>query len=201
MHRDTLQSYYSVGSRDSFDISEWLPGDPLVDSMCRNETYDDSMLKLHSTNKKRNSAIALVALAFVGVPAAGVEVLPARELAGHCKSLMGSAENEGARFCTHYVQGFIDGAVSTDVRVMMNVQAEYEQSTSLTERAARTRMPGWHDQRRAAGYAEFCLGDPLPLADVVQTVARHLVEREETMDTALAARDVVYAALRKHYPC
>ena len=191
MLRHRVFSYHSVASLESFDISEWLPADPLVDSMCLNWYAMLSMPKLPSSINRFSSSIALVALACASVPAT----------ASHCRSLVDSAADEGAQFCTHYVQGFIDGAVSTDVRVMMNVEAEYKQGASLTERATRTRMPGWHDQQRAAGYAEFCLGDPLPLADVVQTVAQHLVEQSETMDAELAARDVVYAALRQHYPC
>ncbi len=159
------------------------------------------MLNFKVLQLRPSCLVAATLLVFSAVPAAAVEVLPARDLAGHCRSLSSSADSAGAQFCTHYVQGFIDGAVSTDVRVMMNIEAEYEQRASLTERAARTRMPGWHDQQRAAGYAEFCLGDPVPLAEVVETVAEHLVTQEETMDAELAARDVVYAALRKHYPC
>ena len=145
---------------------------------------------------------AVVVASCLSLTAGAVEVLPAKDLAAYCQSVSGDSVDESdAAFCTHYVQGFIDGAVSTDVRVMMNVEAEYEQRSSLTERAARTRMPGWHDQQRAAGYAEFCLGDPVPLAEVVQTVANHLVQQQATMDPELAARDVVYAALRKNYPC
>lgn len=134
-------------------------------------------------------------------PAVAVEVLPARDLAGQCRDLVSSIDSAGARFCTHYVQGFIDGAVSTDVRVMMNVEVEYEQRLSITERARRTRMPGGHDLQRAANYAEFCLGDPLPLADVVLTVARHLDAQEGALSPEQAARDAVYTALRSSYPC
>lgn len=159
------------------------------------------MVKTPSTTALRHSALAVLVAAGLSAPAFGVEVLPARELAGHCQELSRSADSDGALFCTHYVQGFIDGAVSTDVRVMMNVEAEYEQRRSLTERAIQTRMPGWHDQQRAAGYAEFCLGDPVPLAEVVLTVAGQLEAQAATMDPELAARDAVYAALREHYPC
>ena len=162
------------------------------------------MRKRPSQNNRLKAGIAALTLAGASCSAFAVEVLPARELASQCRDLVRSGEpveSDGVLFCTHYVQGFIDGAVSTDVRVMMNVEAEYEERTSLTERAARTRMPGWHDQQRAAGYAEFCLGDPVPLADVVRTVAGHLVQQEATMDAGLAAREAVYAALRKHYPC
>ena len=95
------------------------------------------MLTLRSQIQRLSSLLAAAALACAGVPAVAVEVLPARDLAGHCKSLSSSAESAGAQFCTHYVQGFIDGAVSTDVRVMMNIEAEYEEGASLTEQEVR----------------------------------------------------------------
>jgi hypothetical protein len=148
-------------------------------------------------------SLAVLVMALLGAQASAVEILPATELAEHCGELTiagGPTENSG-RFCSNYVRGFIDGAVATDVRVMMNVEAEYELRRSLTERAVETRMPGRHEQQRAAGYAEFCLGNPVPLREVVQKVAQHLEDRLATMDTSLAARDVVYAALRANYPC
>lgn len=162
------------------------------------------MLKRQGRKSGLKAAVAALTLAVTSCSVFAVEVLTARELAGQCGDLSQSDESiggDGALFCTHYVQGFIDGAVSTDMRVMMNMEAEYEERASFTERAARTRMPGWHDQQRAAGYAEFCLGDPVPLAAVVRSVAVHLVEQQATLDAGLAARDAVYAALRKHYPC
>lgn len=165
--------------------------------------YDKFRGRRNHRQTSRRSGTLLAALVLAGstLPAHGVEVLPARELASQCQGVASSVESQGAQFCTHYVQGFIDGAVSTDVRVMMNVEAEYQQRATLTERAMQTRMPGWHDQQRAAGYAEFCLGDPVPLAEVVQKVAQQLDAQAATMDPELAARDAVYAALREHYPC
>ena len=49
-------------------------------------------------------------------------------------------------------------------------------------------------------YAEFCLGEPSPLAEVVARVADALEQNPPTSDTILA-RNVVYGTLRKHYPC
>ena len=56
-------------------------------------------------------------------------------------------------------------------------------------------------QRRAAGYAEFCLGDPVPLAEVVGKVVADLNERMKSMDSSGSARDAVYESLRRNYPC
>ena len=202
MVRENRDGHHSFGSLVSFGISEWSSEYPLVDSMYSERSQLSRTMSIAPyTETLRNSALAVLIAAGLAAPVHGVEVLPARELASHCQDLARSADSAGAQFCTHYVQGFIDGAVSTDVRVMMNMEAEYEQRRSLTERAIQTRMPGWHDQQRAAGYAEFCLGDPLPLAEVVLTVAGQLEAQAETMDPELAARDAVYAALREHYPC
>ena len=85
-------------------------------------------------------SLAVLVMALLGAQASAVEVLPATELAEHCGELTtagGPTENSG-RFCSNYVRGFIDGAVATDVRVMMNVEAEYELRRSLTERAVET---------------------------------------------------------------
>ena len=145
--------------------------------------------------------IALLVLALTVAPRVqAVEVIPASQLAEQCRDFLEQREGVGRDYCIHYVQGFIDGAVSTDVRVMLNVEAEYASASSITERAARTRMRGWHseEQRRAASYAEFCLGDPVPLEEVVGHVATALVE---TQAPDGPARDAVYAALRERYPC
>jgi hypothetical protein len=82
---------------------------------------------------------------------------------------------------------------------MLNIDAEKEET--FTERAIRTRMIDRDLQLRAAGYAEFCLGDPVPLAEVVARVVADLDERMKAMDSASSARDVVYESLRRNYPC
>jgi hypothetical protein len=170
-----------------------------MQSMERQKLMDDSL-----PGRRRPHRIALIVLVAAAVgwqPAAAVEVMSARDLGEQCRHFPDGPSEAAASFCAHYIQGFIDGAVSTDVRVMLNIEAQYEESRSLTERAMQTRMPGWHDQQRAAGYAEFCLGDPLPLRDVVEVVAGQLTSHLDQMDPSLAARDAVYTALREHYPC
>ena len=142
--------------------------------------------------------LATIVVMIMQAPSASaVEVISAQTLAGHCESFPG--ESVGARKCETYVQGFVDGAVATDVRVMLNVEAEQRKET-LTERAFRTRI-GASTLRRAAGYAEFCLGDPVPLQEVVTNVADDLKARADKLQASTAARDVVYASLRRHYPC
>lgn len=129
--------------------------------------------------------------------------LSANELAAHCE-VYPSTEGVDAQFCIRYIQGFLDGAVATDEQVMLNVDAEYKDKDkeTYTERAMRTRAQGLKgkNQERAARYAEYCLGNPVPLLEVVDKVAMELRNRQEIEDSILA-RAVVYGVLRKHYPC
>ena len=143
--------------------------------------------------------LALLAASVAFTQADAVEVLTAEELASHCVAFPDDAESVDGEYCVRYIQGFIDGAIATDVRVMVNMEAEREET--FTERAIRTRMIDRNLQLRASGYAEFCLGDPVPLAEVVGKVVTDLNERMKSMDSSGSARDVVYESLRRHYPC
>ena len=143
--------------------------------------------------------LAVVFSLYPASDAGAVEVLSAEELASHCVAFPEDSDSVDGQYCIRYIQGFIDGAIATDVRVMLNVEAERKESFS--ERAIRTRAPDRNLQRRAAGYAEFCLGDPVPLVEVVTKVVGDLNERLKALDTAGTARDVVYESLRRHYPC
>ena len=151
-------------------------------------------------NRPLVTVFALIVSAILPADADAVEVLTAEELASHCEAFPDDASNVDSEYCVRYIQGFIDGAVATDVRVMLNMDAEKEEET-FTERAIRTRMIDRDLQLRAAGYAEFCLGDPVPLAEVVGKVVADLEQRVKAMDSSGTARDVVYESLRRNYPC
>lgn len=129
-----------------------------------------------------------------------VEVLSAEELALHCAEFHDDPDGLDGQYCVRYIQGFIDGAIATDVRVMLNMEAERGEET-FTERAIRTRVIDRNSLTRAAGYAEFCLGDPVPLVEVVVKVLGDLDERVKATDSSGTARDAVYESLRRHYPC
>ena len=153
-----------------------------------------------SSMKQKLLLVVLGSMSFFATPAYAVKVLSAEALAAYCESF--TADTDEGKPCERYVQGFIDGAVATDVRVMLNVEAAQarEKKETITERAMRTRI-GSTDMQRAAGYAEFCLGDPVPLREVVANVVADLNAQAERLDAATPARDLVYESLRKHYPC
>ncbi len=143
--------------------------------------------------------LSLVALLLPVQYAGAYEVLTARELASHCKAVANASDSADGQYCIRYIQGFIDGAVATDARVMINLESEFENET-FSERAIRLRSPDRKIYGRAARYAEFCLGDPVPLREVVDKVVSDLFERKH-LESETIARDLVYASLRKHYPC
>jgi len=151
---------------------------------------------------RRFSRLCVVIAMLPVVPLAyAVEVLSVHELVSHCEFLDSEPDGADSQYCIRYIQGFIDGAVVTDVSVMLNLETKPNEGETFSERAKRTRMPGHADRIRAARLAGFCLGDPLPLRDVVKLVVADLVELDigDTPDSP--ARDAVYQSLKDHYPC
>jgi hypothetical protein len=152
-------------------------------------------------NQRLSIVFAILAVLVMNTEADAVEILTAEELASHCIAFPDEVDSADGQYCVRYIQGFIDGAVATDVRVMLNMEAEKDDEETFTERAIRTRMIDRTSERRAAGYAEFCLGDPLPLLEVVKTIVNDLNQRTKSMDSSGTARDAVYESLRRNFPC
>ena len=151
-------------------------------------------------NRYLAAVLAFAVGLFASAEADAVEVLSAEELASHCAEFHDDPDGVDGQYCVRYIQGFIDGAIATDVRVMLNMEAERGEET-FSERAIRTRIIDRNSLTRAAGYAEFCLGDPVPLVEVVTKVVADLDERVKATDSPGTARDAVYESLRRNYPC
>jgi hypothetical protein len=128
-----------------------------------------------------------------------VEALSTEELVSHCIYYEQDPESVDGVFCVRYIQGFIDGAVATDERVTNNVANEYDRDETFAERATRTRV-GSRLERFGTFYAEFCLGEPVPLKTVVELVIADLDDADRIANLPLA-RDFVYATLRMQFPC
>ncbi|MCB1757328.1 MAG: hypothetical protein KDJ38_17525, partial [Gammaproteobacteria bacterium] len=129
-----------------------------------------------------------------------VETLSADELASHCRHYPDDPTGNDATFCVRYIQGFIDGAIATDERVIENVASELEVEENLSQRAMRTRIGSRIQRYGSSYYAEFCLGAPVALKEVAETVISDLIEREN-INERLTARGAVYQTLREKYPC
>ncbi|MCX2981141.1 hypothetical protein EYC98_09720 [Halieaceae bacterium IMCC14734] len=144
----------------------------------------------------------LVLVLLLGSPKGlAVEVLSIHELASHCERLEAEPMSADGQYCVRYIQGFIDGAVATDARVMMNVEGAQETEETFSDRAKRTRVPNNADRFRAARLAGFCLGDPLPLRNVVGAIVADLAKLDHGTAADTPAREAVYKSLMEHYPC
>ena len=139
------------------------------------------------------------ACALAPQPAAAIEPLAATDLKAVCAPAKKDPATADARQCVLYVKGFLDGAVATDGRVAENVAAEIEKEETFTERAIRTRVINRLEKYGPSAYAEFCVGQPDPIADVVLHVIEEL-DRYESLE-GVHAQTIVYASLRRHYPC
>lgn len=164
-----------------------------------------SLKNKHSSTRntaKIYSKLACVMTMLLSIPTANaVEVLTAQELASHCAVLNTDSEGADGQYCVRYIQGFIDGAIATDARVMLSAENAISGNETFTERAMRTRMPGRVDRSRAAKLAGFCLGDPLPLRDVVDVIVADLAADISITKKDEPAMEVVYKSLMKNYPC
>lgn len=136
---------------------------------------------------------------FAASRASAIEPLTAMQLEEVCGDAATSSDTPEARLCIYYVKGFLDGAVATDARVAENVVAEMEKEETFTERAIRTRVGSRIRDFGPSVYAEFCVGQPDPISDVVLHVIEEL-DRYDSLED-VQAQSVVYASLRRHYPC
>ena len=142
---------------------------------------------------------AIVVGSFGAINASAIEPLTAAELKLICTDVELTAKDSESRPCITYVKGFLDGAVATDGRVAENVASEFDEEETFSQRAIRTRVIDRLDRFGPSVYAEFCVGQPDPIAEVVL----HVLEELERYDdlTGVQAQSVVYASLRRHYAC
>ena len=144
------------------------------------------------------STILISALLFGMSLVHAVEPLTAKQLNEICTDNGELRQGDEGRLCLFYVKGFLDGAVATDARVAENVADEADKET-FAERAIRTRVINRLEKYGPSVYAEFCIGEPDPIVDVLN----HVVERLAAVKNmeSIQAQAVVYGALREHYPC
>lgn len=142
----------------------------------------------------------LLFVLFPAPPAMAVDALSTAELVSHCDHYDENGHEADRIFCVRYIQGFIDGAVATDERVTRNVVEEYQKEESYSQRAARTRIGNRLDRYGSSVYADFCLGQPVPLKEVVERVVAD-TQKPNLVTSYPLARDLVYLTLRTNYPC
>lgn len=145
------------------------------------------------------TAMTVISCLLFASRVAAIEPLSATQLQAVCADAVEEPDAAETRLCVFYVKGFLDGAVATDGRVAENVASEIEEQESFAERAIRTRVINRLRDFGPSVYAEFCVGQPDPIADVVLHVVEEL-ERYDNLEN-VQAQTVVYDSLRRHYPC
>ena len=139
------------------------------------------------------AALGMVALSTPAVVYAEGE-LTAAALRDKCAG----AASTDREVCQVYLQGFVDGALSTDPKVAVNVANEAARSSeTLTERAIRTRVRDRLARYGASVYAEFCPPNPLP----VTLLEKAFVSGAEEAPPSLLARELLYDVVRTEFPC
>ena len=149
----------------------------------------------------RNLSLCILAIGWLSIAprASAIEPLTAIQLQEVCADARNNPDSPEARLCVYYIKGFLDGAVATDGRVAENVASEIEEQETFTERAIRTRVINRLKDYGPSVYAEFCVGQPDPIADVVLHVIEEL-DRYDDLES-VQAQTIVYDSLRRHYPC
>ena len=140
------------------------------------------------------SAGLLIAASMLPSTTLALGELPAESLIAVCSSEQTTDQD----VCQAYLGGFVDGALTTDPTVAVNVVNEAQRSTdALTERAIRTRVRDRLAQFGASVYAEFCPPNPLP----IEALSQALVTRAAEPGSPELARDLLYEVVRSEYPC
>lgn len=148
---------------------------------------------------RRLPSLMAAILVLAPLPSFAVDALDAAELQSHCSDFDIAGGSESAPVCVAFVTGFLDGAVVTDARVAENVANEFDNDETFSERAIRTRVIRRMEVAGPTGYADFCVGQPVPVGDVIERVIDEFSSHSSL--EGIAARDIVYDALQRHYPC
>ena len=145
-------------------------------------------------------SIFIFMLGLFPVHAKPFDPLTSQQLGTLCKDFLAQPSSSLSLQCARYIKGFIDGAIAADAE-LANGQAASERSiSSFKERAIQNRI-GNRVTHLTLGdriSGEFCLGEPVTIADVIKTVATKINSDEYQNQTALNA---MQRMLKKKYPC
>ncbi|HEU0223920.1 MAG TPA: Rap1a/Tai family immunity protein [Steroidobacteraceae bacterium] len=142
--------------------------------------------------------LACVLPCLAAIPAPAVEPAPAAEFRADCKAWSASPDAPAGRRCLAYIQGFIDGAVVANMRIVQGVSEEFEAGETYSQRAKRTRLRE-RNSRNPAWYTGICIPDTVTIGEAAAAV----VEQLDAIPAAPreTAATVLYSALRARFPC
>ena len=144
----------------------------------------------------------LCIFALINLPTTALAITPmtTAQLIAQCDAYSSDASSAEASACIHYIQGFVAGAIATDERVSRNVVKQMSETEDYAQRYAEVRFGRQLEEFGPTYFAEFCVPEEVPLAEVVEKIVFDLQDPSFLRDQPLA-RDAVYRALRKDYAC
>lgn len=125
-----------------------------------------------------------------------VEPLSLKEFNYLCRDYSKHTQQSESLQCARYIKGFIDGAVAADSGVKQ-AQNPKKAASSFSDRAIKTRIGNRMKLSSNNDSSHFCLGDPISIANVIETVTKHIKENNRD----LSARSAVIKILKDNYPC
>lgn len=113
------------------------------------------------------------------------------------QALHEACQAEDRSVCMSYVGGFVDGAVTTDPRVVENLLIESTELTPLMQRAIRTRTTERMQRLGQSAYASFCIDKNQTTRSIVAAVMASGAPGPEDK----SAREWLYQSLKRAFPC
>ena len=138
-----------------------------------------------------------VSVATILTPAAFASESEAALMAS-CLALGKAANSEAGQLCELYQQGYIAGALATDLANAEELARAGAAESEFMKRALRTRVGSRDAANSPTIFLHFCLPDDQPIDNVISTLRSHLIP---DIDNMAALNKVLYGALRVEYPC
>ncbi|MFT4939009.1 MAG: hypothetical protein ACI88A_002041 [Paraglaciecola sp.] len=114
-----------------------------------------------------------------------------------CQSLSDKLEEHADSACYVYIQGFLDGAVLTDSKIMQEIDKRSNMS-EFSQRVIRNRLGMQRGSSPDTYLAEFCLATEKASKQDILTVIR-IVQSSEAEN--IQPGDLIYDAVRTSFPC
>lgn len=99
--------------------------------------------------------------------------------------------------CTHYVKGFIEGALITDSSIVENLSKDPEGPSEFFQRAFKTRVGSRYQSLPPTYYAGFCFAENEQTDDIVSKVSSDYCGQENVVIGSAE----LFQFLRTQYPC
>jgi hypothetical protein len=128
-----------------------------------------------------------------------VSVVQAKDfnLIKSCQALSDKLEDHADSACYVYIQGFLDGAVLTDSKIMQGIEKRSNMS-EFSQRVIKNRLGKKRGSTPDTYLAEFCLATEKASMQDILTVIR-VVQSSKAKD--LEPGELIYKAVRASFPC